>query len=404
MNLNTLSPNPSACLKTKVFSFSSLLLCSFLIVGCGSSSSDDDDKQKREACFPSSTDICTAEQFVNATRDNPNGTYKLGDDIDLVNYSGWTPIGSYDAPFAGTLDGSGYKIKGLKFKDVSDEQYIGLFGYINGAHIQDLSVEVANNDTISLTDSDDQYFGIIAGYATGANLEKITVSSTEPLTIYKNTTNTLYIGGLVGVANSTSIEKSTSSVTFNAVNNATTPSTAYAGGITGSNVNGDINNTYTTGNISANGNSETYAGGIAGNNGQGAVISKSYASGDIFAGGLYSAYAGGIAGTNIDGTIGTSAALNLNVTASIFIDTSSSYARRIAYDGNFPNNFALSDMTLTQKGNYTINDSAYNSEDGGNKTLKELQEQATYKGNLGWDFDTNTTWQWDNSKRRPVLY
>jgi hypothetical protein len=398
MNLNTFNSKPSS-FKTKVFSLHSLLLCSFLMVGCGSS--DDDAACDTSSVQQPTIGICTADQFYNATRNNPNGEYKLLANIDLSDYPDWTPIGDEIHPFKGKLDGNGKTISDLKFKDTNNATYTGLFGYIDSAQIKDLSIKVTNINTISLTQDDDQYFGVIAGYAVGANLTKITVYSTATLTIYKNTTGDIYVGGVVGATNGTSIEKSTSSVTLNATNNATTPAAVNAGGIVGLNNDGAIGNSYTTGNISANGNNPTYAGGIAGRNyGSGATISNSYTSGAILANDSSVAYAGGIAGVNSDGTISASVVLNTRIIANA---KSTHYTRRIAYgdnfQNNFQNNFALSTITLRQNGeDYILSGTAYDN-DGGNKTLAILQTQETYKDDLGWDF--NNTWKFENSK--PVL-
>jgi hypothetical protein len=392
MNLSPFNSNPSALFKTKVFSLSSLLLCSLILVGC--ESSDDDAACDTSSVQQPTIGICTADQFYNATRNNPSGEYKLLADIDLSGYPNWTPIGDETSPFNGTLDGNGKTISSLKFKNTNNARYTGLFGYIDGAQIKNLSVKVTNINTISLTQDDDQYFGVIAGYAVGANLTKITVYSTATLTIYKNPTGDIYVGGIAGVANSTSTGKSTSSVTFNVINDAFT-ATTNVGGIVGFNDDGTISNSYTTGDISVIGNKSTVAGGIAGHNANNATISTSYASGVVFASDPYEAYAGGIAGVNNNATIGRTVALNQNITASA---RSTHIARRIAYGGELINNFALYDMTLIG-GNYTINDNAYDSEDGANKTLKELQEQTTYRSGLGWDF--NNTWDLKNG--RPIL-
>ena len=40
------------------------------------------------------------------------GKYHLIDDIDMTGVD-WTPLGNYDSPFTGTLDGQGYVIKNL---------------------------------------------------------------------------------------------------------------------------------------------------------------------------------------------------------------------------------------------------------------------------------------------------
>lgn len=52
----------------------------------------------------------------------------------------WTPIGTSSKPFTGTFDGAGHKVIGL-YINKSDEKYQGLFGYINGATIKNVTVE-----------------------------------------------------------------------------------------------------------------------------------------------------------------------------------------------------------------------------------------------------------------------
>ena len=64
-------------------------------------------------------------------------------DIDLKNEE-WTPIGidytiySGKPPYAGTFDGKGHTIKNLSID--SSAQYVGLFGYVDGGTIRNLTV------------------------------------------------------------------------------------------------------------------------------------------------------------------------------------------------------------------------------------------------------------------------
>ena len=59
------------------------------------------------------------------------------------NNSGFSPIGNNSTKFTGSYDGDGYIINGLTI-DRSSNNYIGLFGYTNGATIQDLGVTNVN--------------------------------------------------------------------------------------------------------------------------------------------------------------------------------------------------------------------------------------------------------------------
>jgi len=417
MNINSHSSKPSAWFKTKVFSFSSLCLCLFLLVGCGSSDEKEKPKPKQVDCNDTSTllytDICTADQF-NAIRGNLSGEYTLFADINLSKYSTWTPIGEneYDA-FEGKLDGNGYTLSGLKFQNADNNAtYIGLFGYIDKAKIENLKVQVANSaDTINLTLPSDQYFGIIAGYAIGANLTNIAVSSAAPLTIDKKSERgDLDVGGIVGELGGALIDKSTSSVTLKVTNDGVTS----VGGIAGRNYSGgEIRNTYTTGNISAKGSKQTLAGGIAGYTVSGTKIGNTYASGDILANDTYdggTAYAGGIAGNAETSTaISNSVALNPKITTITLLNSGTQYASRIAYGGG-DNNFALSTIILTENGTTpTILKEGVNGYDGIAKNSDELGNKTTWSkdiainggGGLGWDFIY--TWDWDSTTKRPVL-
>ena len=54
----------------------------------------------------------------------------------------WTPIGENRTfRFGGIVDGNGKTIRGLNV-DTGEEQYAGLFGYIDNATITNLTVEV----------------------------------------------------------------------------------------------------------------------------------------------------------------------------------------------------------------------------------------------------------------------
>ena len=70
---------------------------------------------------------------------------KLTANIDLstLGDGDWTPIGYYTSYsdcvyYGGTFDGGGFTISGLKIK--STKQYQGLFGYVKGGTIQNLTV------------------------------------------------------------------------------------------------------------------------------------------------------------------------------------------------------------------------------------------------------------------------
>lgn len=81
------------------------------------------------------TVITTSEEFYNI-RNNLSGSYVLGVDIDLSEYSVWEPIGNSSNKFTGSLDGKGFTIKNVTKTDSTTNSEIGLFGYTLGANIQ----------------------------------------------------------------------------------------------------------------------------------------------------------------------------------------------------------------------------------------------------------------------------
>ena len=70
-----------------------------------------------------------------------NGNYVLTQDITLSDNE-WTPIGTSDRPFTGTLDGRGFTIKGLTVgngaKDDSNNNK-AFFGFTNGATVKNIA-------------------------------------------------------------------------------------------------------------------------------------------------------------------------------------------------------------------------------------------------------------------------
>ena len=89
---------------------------------------------------------------------------QLVNDIDLAyaSASSWIPVSKLTSnAFAGTFDGNGHCIKNL-YSSFYQGGYVGLFGYVNGATIKNLTVEGVIESSCS-----DQ--GMIAGFSVGAN-------------------------------------------------------------------------------------------------------------------------------------------------------------------------------------------------------------------------------------------
>ena len=66
-----------------------------------------------------------------------NGDYVLTQDITLSDNE-WTPIGTSDRPFTGTLDGQGHTIKGLTVGNGANDDK-AFFGFTNGATVKNIA-------------------------------------------------------------------------------------------------------------------------------------------------------------------------------------------------------------------------------------------------------------------------
>ncbi|MDR0747379.1 MAG: hypothetical protein LBE89_05735, partial [Helicobacteraceae bacterium] len=197
---------------------------------------------------------------LSAVRDNLSHNYILINDIALTSATlnetaGWEPIGDSYSSFSGIFNGNGHKITGLRI-DRSSMQYVGLFGFTNGAVIKNIGVEIANGKEVK----GDYYVGGIVGYVADGSI-----------------TNSYSTGDISG--------------------------TRYVGGIVGRVADGSITNSYATGNISGG---DYYVGGIVGYVATGGDITNSYATGNISG----TQYVGGVVGSVYYGTVTNNAAIN----------------------------------------------------------------------------------------------
>lgn len=94
-------------------------------------------------------------------------------DIDLKNYChaaedgkellSWIPVGNLDNPWKGNMDGQGHTISNLYIKTAQD--YVGLFGCIEDATIQDLIFDTAKVENVNTIYKNTFCTGILAGFA-----------------------------------------------------------------------------------------------------------------------------------------------------------------------------------------------------------------------------------------------
>lgn len=187
--------------------------------------------------------VCIAPQnTAKATsRDYKDAYFLVTVDIDMSGYIStdgvynFLPIGTRstqnqtELPFSATFDGGDntityvYNVGSFYNVDGARTNYVGLFGYLNGATISNL--KVASNGGLSITDNDGivgiEYVGGIAGCAVDSTLYN-TVLAYGGWVRGEN-----YVGGIVGYGERITIESS------EAVSSANVGGETYVGGIVG---------------------------------------------------------------------------------------------------------------------------------------------------------------------------
>ena len=225
------------------------------------------------------TQLLLFQSIVNGTNGqtpNPAACAELTDNIDMSSIANFAPIGTQEHPYTGTFNGNGHNISGLS---VSGSDYVGLFGYVNGATIQSINL-CDSHITATNAGGIGTSTGGIVGFATGA--AKIENCSTNKIKIEARS---LHIGGIIGRGEgSTEIS--------NCTNTSTLDGTYNVGGIAGYLKGSSITNSGNSGNLPATGASGC-VGGIVGCTSTG-QISTCYNTGEITGGS--NARVGGIVG------------------------------------------------------------------------------------------------------------
>ena len=223
--------------------------------------------------------LLNVAELVNGGKSDINIT--LDTDIDLTGKD-WTPIGTdYDNSYKGTFDGGGHTITGLTV--TTNDEYVGLFGYLNRAgtvkNVVMEGVQITSNQIYGGS------IGGVAGYSWGT-IENCSVSG--------SVSGTVYVGGVVGAQIDGSITGCSSSATVKGMvdvggvagqtNSSATLTACYAtgnviieihptnnisgGGLVGFNGGNGVRACYATGNVTSTGSStgNVHIGGFLGNN------------------------------------------------------------------------------------------------------------------------------------------
>ena len=284
--------------------------------------------------------------------------FQLTANIDLKNEE-WTPIGtivytgefgrSEERYFKGTFDGDGHQIANLTI--TGRNEYVGLFGYVRNATIQNCNVagEVSGYNAV----------GGIVGAVDGKTNNILNCS------FQGNVTGNVYVGGIVGqVQNQCEVSSCYAIGTVHGGNDK-------VGGIAGEG-RGAIKNCYALADVSAGGK---FVGGIAGD-ASSVTIENCYYSGEVSARGS----AGGIVGNVWRGTIQNCVSLAESVTGS--------NTNRIVgniYNLTLTNNYAWSDPALSADDDAGLNGANFTYTNG---TLSK-QFSEIFKNDSAWKFTDN---------------
>ena len=121
-------------------------------------------------------DLQVFRDIVNGTDGQTKKTDAWGELTNDIDLSGedWTPIGkmpesaeNQDLPYKGNFNGNGHTISGLTI--TGNIKYAGLFGYINGATIADVTLKDGSISTTSTTGTG-TYAGGIVAFAQGGTI------------------------------------------------------------------------------------------------------------------------------------------------------------------------------------------------------------------------------------------
>ena len=233
---------------------------------------------------------------------HPSASAMLTADIDLKNYChaaedgkellSWIPIGNYSNRWEGNMDGQGHTISNLYIKTA--QNFVGFFGCIEDATIQDLIFDNAKVENVSTTNRKTKYTGILAGYAYGDSPSHIKgIKTTNNCTVigqdntggivgsaeinlencenHSSVKGKSYVGGIAGDCNGRNIKRCTNYGTVE--NNA---NSYYVSGIIGLAYGTSIEDCANYGKITG-----CYAGGIAGMMMQNSSIQNVFSYGDV---------------------------------------------------------------------------------------------------------------------------
>lgn len=184
-------------------------------------------KDSAQCYAPQSTATATDRSYAGAY-------FSVGAEIKMDGYvstdgvTNFLPIGRIDGsteyPFSGTFNGNGntidyiYNIDSFKNNNGIRKDYIGLFGYTDGATITNFTLNCTSGEI-----SGNDYVGFVVGYAKNSTIFDVKCE------YGKKVNGNHYVGGVAGKAEGTTIKCSEG----NRVYNGSVQGKEYVGGIVG---------------------------------------------------------------------------------------------------------------------------------------------------------------------------
>jgi hypothetical protein len=323
--------------------------------------------------------IITNAHELNAMRQDPAASYRLGNNIDLSasviwDYGrGWEPVGTSSQKFTGGFDGNGYTIQNLAVNRPRTD-YTGLFGYIDNAAISRVGLEDVN-----LQGWD--YTGGLVGYATGSEVKNVHV--TGQVTGHNTCT-----GGLAGYAANSGIENVYATGQVSGYG-------SHTGGLAGWLHGGSLHHAHSDSSVQSTGST---TGGLVSRTSGGVELRHTYALGSVTA----VNYSGGLVGFHENGIIIDSYS-RAAVSGADYLGGLAGYAGSIGGQGNIYRSYSSGAVTgtgsnvggfLGHRYSGTVADSYWDTEASGRetsagdigvagKTTAQMKQQATFDG---WEF------------------
>lgn len=225
----------------RILTTATFLICSLLTTFAQFSGSGNGTEDDPYLIF-NETQLSQVSNFLN----QEGVVFKLMKDLDLTDWiaennprQGWLPIGVESMPFMGKFLGNNHKVSGLMINRSSTD-YVGFFGYISGASIDNLTIEGSSVMGASNV-------GGFLGYASGSEITNCNLSLTTGVEGISN------VGGFVGQSLNSNYS------TFNV--EASVKAQSYLGGFVGLAEGGNWQQGFVSGQRTSTGE---YAGGFAG--------------------------------------------------------------------------------------------------------------------------------------------